>query len=398
MEQKAPAPKRLDSESKPSPPQMQEETPADRLAVISPEHEPWDVHKLQCDAVSAIYAAVPPDEWGRDIFGRYAKRVRTCCDWLVFRQKEPATAGAAPGLRLHETRSCDFRHCPICQWRRAMGWRARFFQAIPQIVEAHPDARWLLLTLTVRNPEVTRLRATLKMMNLGWNRFVQRQEFAPVLGWVRSTEVTRKEDDGTAHPHFHVLLMVKPSYFRGQNYVSHARWVELWQSSAGLNYPPNVHITVVKPSKGEVVETPVDLLRGAVAETLKYSTKVADLVADAEWLVEMTKQVRGLRFMAAGGVLKDVLKDLRRSNADPEIIPPDDSDDGWRAAFNRPGERQHYYYNRTRSLRITEVMQDRIAEDRERAAGAEKKSAPAFGGNGASGERVSGAAPSAETD
>ncbi|MDI5829484.1 protein rep, partial [Salmonella enterica subsp. enterica serovar Kentucky] len=34
-----------------------------------------------------------------------------------------------------------------------------------------------------------------------------------------------------------------------------------------------------------------ELVRGAVAETLKYSTKPADMVADPEWFLELTKRI-----------------------------------------------------------------------------------------------------------
>ncbi|MDI5568725.1 protein rep, partial [Salmonella enterica subsp. enterica serovar Kentucky] len=43
-------------------------------------------------------------------------------------------------------------------------------------------------------------------------RMKDRKEFKPVQGWIRTTEVTRGRD-GSAHPHFHTLMMVPPSMF-----------------------------------------------------------------------------------------------------------------------------------------------------------------------------------------
>ncbi|MBM2994428.1 protein rep, partial [Escherichia coli] len=43
---------------------------------------------------------------------------------------------------------------------------------------------------------------------------------------------------------------------------------------------------------------------GAVAETLKYSTKPADMVADPEWFLELTRQTHKRRFVATGGALR----------------------------------------------------------------------------------------------
>ncbi|MDI5829464.1 protein rep, partial [Salmonella enterica subsp. enterica serovar Kentucky] len=41
-------------------------------------------------------------------------------------------------------------------------------------------------------------------------------------------EVTRGRD-GSAHPHFHTLMMVPPSMLSGRDYVKQYRWVELWR-------------------------------------------------------------------------------------------------------------------------------------------------------------------------
>jgi plasmid rolling circle replication initiator protein Rep len=217
-------------------------------------------------------------------------------------------------------------------------WQARFYQSLPQLVEAHPKARWLFLTLTVRNCPITDLRNTLQHMNQSWRRLVARKEFKPVLGWVRTTEVTRGKD-GSAHPHFHALLMVPPSWFT-RDYVKHSRWVELWGDCLRVDYAPNVDVRAVKPRAPKSGQTPTDAtaaaLQGAVAETLKYSTKPADMVADESWFLELTRQTHKLRFVATGGALKDVLKVDEETDADLALAdgPAEGEDDGSRLAFN----------------------------------------------------------------
>ena len=66
-------------------------------------------------------------------------------------------------------------------------------------------------------------------MNKAWQRLIQRKLF-PAIGWLRSTEVTRGKD-GSAHPHFHCLLLVSSSYFSGKGYLKQNDWVEMWRSS-----------------------------------------------------------------------------------------------------------------------------------------------------------------------
>ena len=266
------------------------------LAEVSARDKIWDVHKAQSDDVKGVYETVSE-------FERYALRIGNCSGILRFGRVVDTETGELL-FRLRHAQFCRVRHCPVCQWRRALMWQARFYEALPTIQAAYPKARWLLLTLTVRNCAVDELGETLGAMNAAWRRLTLRKEFKPVKGWVRTTEVTRGAD-GSAHPHFHALLMVQSSFFKGSAYVKHSRWVELWQECARLDYAPNVDVRAVKAKRGQ---DEAAALSGAVAETLKYAVKPADMVADAEWFLEMTRQLHKKRFVATGGALKDVFR------------------------------------------------------------------------------------------
>ncbi|MDP4345254.1 protein rep, partial [Escherichia coli] len=80
-----------------------------------------------------------------------------------------------------------------------------------------PVARWMLLTLTVRNCEIGELGEILNRMNSAFQRLNDRKEFRPVQGWIRTTEVTLSRD-GSAHPHFHTLMKVPTSMLSGDGY------------------------------------------------------------------------------------------------------------------------------------------------------------------------------------
>jgi plasmid rolling circle replication initiator protein Rep len=226
-------------------------------------------------------------------------------------------------------------------------WQAKFYKSLPKIVDAYPKARWMFLTLTVRNCPVDGLKNTLKDMNSAWERLRLRKEFLPVLGWVRATEVTRGKD-GSAHPHFHALMMVPSSMLAGVNYVRQSRWGELWQECGRLDYSPMVDIRAVKPRDLNSGQTPIDataFLRGAVSETLKYAVKPSDMTTDPAWFLEMTRQVHKLRFVATGGALKDV---LRVQDEDEEMNQGEGegADDGSRLSFSwRPSDKR---YRRTK--------------------------------------------------
>ncbi|WP_409349783.1 protein rep, partial [Escherichia coli] len=121
--------------------------------------------------------------------------------------------------------------------------------------------------------------------------------------------------------------------------VKHYRWVELWRDCLRVDYDPNVDVRAVKPRKPKDGQTlacaTAELVRGAVAETLKYSTKPADMVADPDWFLELTRQTHKRRFVATGGALKDVLK--LEQETDQDMVIGDDisdgEDDGSRLAF-----------------------------------------------------------------
>jgi plasmid rolling circle replication initiator protein Rep len=260
------------------------------LSDLSPKDKPWEKHRSFSDRVEDFYR-------GSD-FDRYSERIRFCADLLQFGLTTSEDAGVMR-MKLRAARFCRLRHCPVCQWRRSLRWKARAYQVLPRIVEKHPRHRWLFLTLTQKNVPIEKLRDTLAHMNKSFRRMAAYKTF-PAVGWLRSTEVT-KGRDGNAHPHFHCLLIVTPGYFGGTGYVKQADWVEMWRRSLQIDYNPVLDIQAVKHGS-----QPTDL----VPELLKYCVKESDLVNNREWFLELTRQMHGLKLIATGGMLKQFLKEL----------------------------------------------------------------------------------------
>jgi hypothetical protein len=152
-------------------------------------------------------------------------------------------------------------------------------------------------------------------MNGAWSKLTRRKEF-PALGFVKSVEVTRGVG-GTAHPHFHCLMFVSAGYFK-RGYISHANWTSLWQSCLKTDYPPILDVRVVKSktaTSNDVEDTSNQAMAEAVCETLKYAVKPSDLLADPNWLDELTKQLQKTRAISIGGCLKEFF-----SEDDPEDL------------------------------------------------------------------------------
>lgn len=270
------------------------------LADESPKDATWDARRGAGEDLSDLLG------------GRYGERLDKCANWLNFERTIKPETGEA-GLRLSAVMFCQFRHCPVCAWRRSQMWKARFFEALAKAPETQPElatAAWLLLTLTVRNVPVTDLRATLGEMGKAWHRMVNRKAgpMSGIGGWIRAVEVTRGAD-GSAHPHYHVLLAVPPSYF-GKRYVPAREWAAAWGEALRADYVPVVDIRRVKP-KGEHNAAAV-----GAAEVLKYATKSADLLADRDWALEMIRQVHRTRAIASGGWLKNALREDEETQAD----------------------------------------------------------------------------------
>lgn len=308
------------------------ESAALSLSDLSPRDITWKIVKPQCQMTANAYAGTAYD--------KYYKRMQDCCGWLKF-ALVPTTTDE-PVHKLQEAFLCHVRHCPICQWRRSLMWRARIFRAMRRIIPDYPGKRFIYLTLTVKNCELDKLGETLTHMNESWQRLVKRKEF-PAIGWLRSVEVTRGKD-GSAHPHFHALLMVNTGYFT-KYYLSQKRWRELWAESLRVEYDPQVDIKVVKPLKQSNTDTSESSdidnqdsiqkmdegIVAAIRYTVKYSTKpdewlntdtsVTELDKESQhWLLGITEQLHKRRSMAVGGIFKKYI-----AEEDPRNLIKDDT-------------------------------------------------------------------------
>ncbi len=289
------------------------------LSDLSPKDKPADDHKEWAEKMSTALDAAG--------LARPSVRLRDCAEALFFHLL--ADAHGELHRKLHSAPYCHYRHCPICQWRRSLRNKAIVMAALPAVLEKYPSARFVMLTLTVRNCHLSELRGTIRGMNKGWQRLIQREDW-PALGWIRATEVTRAKD-GAAHPHFHILLMLPSTYFRGDKYVKTEEWARRWREAARLDYDPVCDIRAVK-AKAPAETTPggdarMQAVRSAVSEVVKYATKAADLLAGGpEWLAEYVEQVRSLKFLTSGGVFKGIFKDQRPDREDLVHVGGDEED------------------------------------------------------------------------
>ena len=257
---------------------------------------PWALHRTEADYMAAAYDEFNPDK---------ANRLRGCASWLEF-------AEGVDGRTLHDANFCRIRLCPICQWRRSLKIWSQTTDLVAAANKSRPGGcAWVMLTLTQKNVDDYMLAGELDSLFSAWNDFSRRKEFKrAVLGYMRVLEVTHNTEIqthayDTYHPHFHVLLAVRPSYFTSRDYIKHARWQQMWAEAMKLDYMPQVDVHRVYGNTAK-----------AVAEVSKYATKPSDILTPEYWDVTvrtvelLDHDLNGRRLVAYGGLLRQLHQQL----------------------------------------------------------------------------------------
>ena len=248
----------------------------------------WSLHKLNSGYISLAYEEVDP---------RKAERMKECAQWLAFARKGDGT------MKLHDARFCRVRLCPVCQWRRSLKTFAQMSQVLD--VASADGFQFIFLTLTVRNCDGCKLSDELTRLMLSFNRLMKYKDVSKVIkGYYRGCEVTHNTLTDEYHPHLHVILAVRSTYFKGACYLSQARWTELWQKALQVDYTPVIDIRRCKGGSK------------SIAEACKYAVKPSDIINFDDWemtvdtLRTLDKALESRRFVGLGGCIKDIHKRL----------------------------------------------------------------------------------------
>lgn len=241
-------------------------------------------------------------------------RVSDCSSFLEFHRFSDNT------LNLSYANFCRDRLCPMCSWRRSL----KIFGQTSKILnylEINYSYRYLFLTLTVKNVFSFELSETIDNMFYGFKKMFQFNSIKKMCkGTFRALEVTYNKNDGSFHPHFHIIIAVNKSYFDDKKqYLKHDDFRNLWKKSMDLDYEPQVNIKAF--SKNWT----------GVAEASKYSVKDSDfLISDNEELTDKLVSVfdsvlKGRRLASYTGALKKAHKILNLDDCiDGSLIHTDD--------------------------------------------------------------------------
>lgn len=175
--------------------------------------------------------------------------------------------------------------------------------------------KYIFLTLTVPNCSSSSLSNKLDDMQRGWQSLIHRKCFKnAVLGFFKVLEITRNKKTGTYHPHYHVIIAVKPDYFSGTAYINHTEWLDLWRKSMRDYSITQVDVRLARNKK--TGKTSGQDLVTAVAEIAKYAVKSGDYIFKGN--NKLTDNVVSVlsdslayrRLTSFGGVFSEALKQL----------------------------------------------------------------------------------------
>lgn len=264
----------------------------------------WDSKKVRSIALS--------DSFKRLNKIRKSASVRECGTYLEFKRFDSGD------FKLHTANFCRVRLCPLCSWRRSL----KIFAQTSRIMDKldNKSYKFIFLTLTCKNVSAMDLADTLDVLFKAYNNFNRRKVIKDsFVGWFRALEVTYNKKSNTYHPHFHVVLCAKSSYFK-KHYVSQDTFATIWQECLGVDYKPIVDVRKFSKKKG-------------VSEACKYAVKDSDYLTKKGVAIDSVVNtlddcLAGRRLVALGGIFKDIAKELKLDDMeDGNLINIDGEDE-----------------------------------------------------------------------
>lgn len=238
------------------------------------------------------------EDIGKD---KESARVLFCSDALNF-----ITDTQKKNKILLKRYSCKNRFCPLCQQARARRDNYEMITILNYLNQQKTRAgnvrnHYIFLTLTIPNVKDTpksvhsgyyKLQyATVAMLNQfkGWGKTKHgKRNKGWLKGYYLKHEETVSKRDWSINLHEHLVLVVKPSYYRQSNYLSFKKWEQCWQKV--LNTKEFRELFVEKPyyrdrkgkhtldgnsTTGDINKT----MKAMSEEMSKYENKSQDLAS-----------------------------------------------------------------------------------------------------------------------
>lgn len=267
---------------------------------------------------------------GDETFFDRSMRCVACGTLLEFRYPLDADLQKVTKPKLHNANFCRDRLCPQCMRRRSL----KMYSNMCDIMAVMDQSiKYLFLTLTIPNCDGDELSQTLDSLEKGFVDLMHEKRVKKAcIGYFRVLEVTintdKKSDSyGTYHPHLHVILAVRSSYFTSRDYIKHAEWLQMWRNCMNDQTIRFVNIQKVKPRDATGSDAlSEDLFSGttvknAVLEISKYSVKDADFIFEDDpdftdqHVMVLSRSLKSRRLMSMSGVFREASRKLKQKDA-----------------------------------------------------------------------------------
>lgn len=219
------------------------------------------------------------------------ERIKDCGTFLEFLGDENLE-----NFKLSGANFCGNRFCPQCNYNRSRKLGLELSLIVKYIQEKY-DYKFLFLTLTAPNVKANDLGNELKSYYESFKKLFKRKEIKSIsLGYIRKFEITYNSSRDDYHPHYHVLIAVKSSYFDSKKYISRDRWLKLWQMSKRNDNITQVDIRRLNDKN----------LIKSMLELSKYLSKDSDYLYSQDVFEVFYKNLKGKRYISFSGIFKDV--------------------------------------------------------------------------------------------
>jgi len=233
-----------------------------RQGFLGKEFRLLDAYELQTELVETLSET----ENHRHLVPKVARCHRSFRHWRCEKNHDWAEA----------ENSCSMRLCPHCSRRRSLILAGR----MENFVSGRVGLRYAVLA--ERNS--ADVAEGIKSLWDAWTRLRRSVAWKQKLkGCVVVLEVTRNREEGTWHPHLNVLM--EGEYFPFEELRQ--AWSEATRHRGQTSF--------IRAAD-----------EGTVRELLKYVTKIADLVGDAEALDEFLTAVKGARLVRTYGTFRNI--------------------------------------------------------------------------------------------
>ena len=271
-------------------------------------------------AMASTYWTVA-DSTGSRRFASRARRMTACALSFYYRVVTPDND--ATRVEISNTRPCRIRTCPACAAYGAKLMREKMNLLFNEVLTEHPDARILLLTLTLPSQPIA--TCSLDSLQAALKRFWKMPEVRGVtLGQRTSIEakMSGTKEHPTMHGHAHCGVVVKgPVYFiTGLPAVHQTTWASWWQKAAKMDRKPVVDIRAVKSWDGAT--DPAAMAR-AWREITKYAFSPEGvfqhgedgITVDPAVVLALDNALRNKRLCTYDRCFKDAAKRLKKSRS-----------------------------------------------------------------------------------